>query len=122
NKANMRVIDPKQLEQRRNHRAKKHKKKRSLRVTSGVVIALTAVYVLAVLVMPLPSLRANTSDVTFSPSRPITVPWPGYGQAAIGAVGYGLLDQHGAQTQLPTASVAKVITAVTVLKIKPLLI
>lgn len=51
---------------------------------------------------------------------PAQLPWPTYGQAAIGAKGYGLLATHGEQTARPIASVAKVITALAVLKEKPL--
>lgn len=48
------------------------------------------------------------------------LPWPSYGKAAVGAVGYGVLATHGDQTPVPTASVAKVMTALAVLKKMPL--
>jgi D-alanyl-D-alanine carboxypeptidase (penicillin-binding protein 5/6) len=48
------------------------------------------------------------------------LPWPSYGEAAVGAVGYGVLATHGSQTPVPTASVAKVMTALAVLKKMPL--
>lgn len=47
------------------------------------------------------------------------LPWPSYGEAAIGAEGYGT-TAHGEQAAVPTASVAKVMTALAVLKKKPL--
>jgi len=46
--------------------------------------------------------------------------WPAHGEAAVGAVGYGVLATHGAQQALPTASVAKTMLALSVLKKHPL--
>lgn len=46
--------------------------------------------------------------------------WPATGQASIGAESYGLLESHGTQTPAPTASVAKLITVLCVLNVKPL--
>jgi D-alanyl-D-alanine carboxypeptidase (penicillin-binding protein 5/6) len=46
--------------------------------------------------------------------------WPGFGQSAVGAEGYGLLDTHSTQAGVPTASTAKIMTAYAVLKVKPL--
>ncbi|MGD0284203.1 MAG: hypothetical protein ABSB12_01210 [Candidatus Saccharimonadales bacterium] len=69
---------------------------------------------------PLPALYPTTNKIT----SPITVPnpliWPTGKEAAIGAVGFGILTTNGAQTQLPIASVAKLITALTVLQKYPL--
>ncbi len=53
-------------------------------------------------------------------TKPTSLLWPSIGQSAIGATGYGVLATKGAQTPIPTASVAKLITALTVLKDKPL--
>jgi D-alanyl-D-alanine carboxypeptidase (penicillin-binding protein 5/6) len=46
--------------------------------------------------------------------------WPSYGQAAVGAAGYGILATHNATAPLATASIAKVVTAVCVLAKHPL--
>jgi D-alanyl-D-alanine carboxypeptidase (penicillin-binding protein 5/6) len=116
----MRVLEPKELEARRKHRTKKHKKQRRKHALSLAIIVTVGVYVSAVLVVPLPLLQAETTTIKLETIPPVSMPWPTYGQAAIGAVGYGLLDQHGEQKQLPIASVAKVITAVAVLKVKPI--
>lgn len=65
-------------------------------------------------------------EPTFSmPATTIAYPeadlaWPAFGQAAIGARGYGVLETHSPQSPVPTASVAKVFTALAVLKQKPL--
>jgi D-alanyl-D-alanine carboxypeptidase (penicillin-binding protein 5/6) len=46
--------------------------------------------------------------------------WPSYGQSAIGIVGESAIETHGVQTPVPTASTAKLITALVVLEAKPL--
>jgi len=50
----------------------------------------------------------------------VKLSWPKTGEAAIGVVGKGVLETHGEQTDRPTASTAKLITALTVLKKYPL--
>jgi D-alanyl-D-alanine carboxypeptidase (penicillin-binding protein 5/6) len=50
----------------------------------------------------------------------VNLPWSDQGQSAIGAVGLGVLDTHGEQKPVPIASVAKIVTALMVLKQKPL--
>jgi serine-type D-Ala-D-Ala carboxypeptidase (penicillin-binding protein 5/6) len=116
----MKVLDPKELEQRRQKRVKKHKTKRRRRLLLPCTIAVLLVYILGSVLVPLPSLQVAIDDVRLPNATTVSMPWPAYGQAAIGAVGYGLLETHGAQKQLPTASIAKVITAVAVLKVKPI--
>jgi D-alanyl-D-alanine carboxypeptidase (penicillin-binding protein 5/6) len=46
--------------------------------------------------------------------------WPTSGQSAVGILNSKVLDTHGIQTPVPTASTAKLITALMVLKAKPL--
>lgn len=53
-------------------------------------------------------------------STKVALSWPAYGQAAIGAEGYGLLDSHGATSSIATASTIKVVVALSVLKQRPL--
>jgi D-alanyl-D-alanine carboxypeptidase (penicillin-binding protein 5/6) len=54
-------------------------------------------------------------------STPLTnLTWPSTGQAAIGADDYGVMSTSGAETPVPTASVAKLITALAVLKMHPI--
>lgn len=48
------------------------------------------------------------------------IAWPSQGQAAIGAVGFGILDATPTDQAVPIASIAKVMTALSVLKQKPL--
>ncbi len=69
---------------------------------------------------PLPAVQAQSQPPKVSVSGKISVPWPNYGQAALGAVGYGVLATHGQQKTVPIASIAKVVTALAVLQKKPL--
>lgn len=77
-------------------------------------------YVLVMLARPLPAAKATSDSIAASNVSPVAIAWPDYGQAAVGAVGFGVLETHGDQKPLPTASVAKVMTALAVLKQKPL--
>ncbi len=71
---------------------------------------------------PLPALTGKaiaTAPSTGSASS-ATIPWPGYGQSAIGLKGSGPMVSTGVQTPQPTASVAKLMTVLAVLDKKPL--
>lgn len=116
----MRVVEPKQLREHSKHVSKKHKKQRRKSVLSVFLLILLCLYIFVSLLVPQPLLQAETTTIKLEPKPPVSMPWPEYGQAAVGAVGYGLLDQHGQQSPVPIASVAKVITAIAVLKAKPL--
>jgi D-alanyl-D-alanine carboxypeptidase (penicillin-binding protein 5/6) len=69
----------------------------------------------------LPSLKpiAGSSQLQIK-SPPPNLAWPTAGQAAVGVAGSSILATHGTQTPLPTASTAKLITALVVLNQKPL--
>ncbi|OVE78555.1 hypothetical protein BVY00_02500, partial [bacterium G20] len=69
---------------------------------------------------PTPELTAASSLNAVKTAAPITLPWPAYGQGALAAQGYGLLEVHGQQKVVPMASTAKVVTALAVLRQKPL--
>lgn len=72
---------------------------------------------------PIPSViiteTFNTADYS---KQPIAIDWPAApnSQAAIGSVEQGVLASEPNQIRLPTASTAKLITVLTVLKEKPL--
>lgn len=68
---------------------------------------------------PLPKVVAKVVTVS-SKGTNVAIPWPNYGQAAIGAEDYGLLASNRTQKAVPMASVAKVVTSLAVLKAKPL--
>jgi len=69
---------------------------------------------------PLPALAAVSTLPTTTTVPAADLPWPKQGQAALGAVGYGVLATHGADTAIPTASIAKMMTALAVLHQHPL--
>lgn len=68
---------------------------------------------------PVSALEVNVSDLKVSPQT-VKLAWPGYGQSAVGAVGYGVLAQQGLTDPKPIASITKVATALTILQEKPL--
>lgn len=70
---------------------------------------------------PLPKLTALPSQPISQTAPDKTLPWPPDAAAAIGAVGFGVLSSNRThETPVPTASLAKVITALVILKEKPL--
>lgn len=71
---------------------------------------------------PLPLVRAEVIIPQSSTSEAIKLPWPAYGQAAFGAVGFGVLDKKNSSKAAPIASVAKAITALAILKERPLVL
>ena len=86
----------------------------------GLIVVLVISYVTYVLTEPL-AVAQPTITFTFSrPAKAVSLTWPSYGEAAIGAVGYGILTTQGGNTPQATASVAKILTALAVLKQHPL--
>ena len=103
---------------------KKHRqrgKKRHINIgLITFVVLLIAIYCLIDLTRPLPAIEAIVGP-SLSPNKlPLSVAWPTSQQSAIAVLGYGLVASHGSQKQSPTASVAKVVTALAVLEQKPL--
>jgi D-alanyl-D-alanine carboxypeptidase (penicillin-binding protein 5/6) len=69
---------------------------------------------------PLPKLKAALDSNSISSAKTVSkLDWPQF-QAAVAVEGTNILETVGTQTPLPTASTAKMITALTVLKAKPL--
>jgi serine-type D-Ala-D-Ala carboxypeptidase (penicillin-binding protein 5/6) len=66
--------------------------------------------------MPTSLLPASTTIK----GTPPTLPWPAHGSGAVGVQGLGFLASSGNEQPLPAASVTKVMTALVVLKDKPL--
>ncbi len=84
-------------------------------------IVLIGAYVFWAVGRPLPDLTLIPGESKLSiqtPSPQLT--WPGGGQAAVAVLGSQVLLTHGSQTPVPTASTAKLITALAVLHQKPL--
>ncbi len=110
----MRVIEPYQL------RKLGHKKRLSGGFAILIIIVLVTSYIAVAMIRPIPKVSAKTLPLNATASTPTPIKWPASGQAAFGAVGFGVLAESGAQTPAPIASVAKIITALAVLKQKPL--
>jgi D-alanyl-D-alanine carboxypeptidase (penicillin-binding protein 5/6) len=98
------------------YRKPRHRKK----LFFGLFLCLLiAGYVAWALLRPLPLLQPVTTSLP--PTHlPAHLSWPVLGQSAVGIVGTPVLDTNTPQTQIPTASTAKVITALLVLEAKPL--
>jgi D-alanyl-D-alanine carboxypeptidase (penicillin-binding protein 5/6) len=70
---------------------------------------------------PLPHLQPVSTPKELTLQTPTaTINWPANGQAAVSVVGDDNIATHGLQTPVPTASTAKILTALTVLDKKPL--
>lgn len=59
------------------------------------------------------------ASVTIKGTAP-SLPWPSHGSAAVGVQGLGFIASSGNEQAIPAASVTKVMTALVVLKDKPL--
>jgi serine-type D-Ala-D-Ala carboxypeptidase (penicillin-binding protein 5/6) len=90
-------------------------KKGWLLLVLAVLAAGTYLYI-----RPLPPVEPISQVLAVPKTAPVSLPWPAAGQAALGAVGYGVLEKHNTAAPVPIASVAKVITALAVLQQKPL--
>ena len=115
----MRIVEPIHFE----HRKSRSTKKRSRHVFRlfFVMICVVALFVFSALRFLSPDLGVKpTAKEVVIPAKKVTLSWPSYGQAAVGARGFKVLDSHGADTPLPTASIAKVMTAFAVLRRYPL--
>jgi D-alanyl-D-alanine carboxypeptidase (penicillin-binding protein 5/6) len=73
------------------------------------------------LLRPLPDLPPTTTALAHAELTTASkLNWPAQGQSAVGLVGLPVLETQGSETPVPTASTAKLITALTVLQKKPL--
>jgi D-alanyl-D-alanine carboxypeptidase (penicillin-binding protein 5/6) len=94
---------------------------RSLLLFMLLILAGAGGYTEYVLSRPLPQLQPVVSAVSLPTATGLPViSWPSVGQSAVAIPGTSILESHGKQTSAPTASVAKVITALAVLQKKPL--
>lgn len=98
--------------------------KRAGKLSLGLVVAVIAagaVYAWRVEQLATPTIKPELVPLaTTAVSRVAPIPWPAYGEGAVGAVGYGVLAQHGSSVPLPTASIAKIMVALCVLQKYPL--
>ncbi|MFD5134159.1 D-alanyl-D-alanine carboxypeptidase family protein [Streptomyces olindensis] len=97
-------------------------KSRRMKIGAAVVLTLCLALVLVQMARPLPVpvLRLNEAHTTYTLAGHFTVPWPQEGQAAVKLPGTGTVGTYGKQKPVPTASVAKVMTAYVLLQERPL--
>lgn len=96
---------------------------RRFKIWTPLAVLLAIVFVVAQAVRPLPNPTLTVGDAkssfTFEGGK-LSIPWPSQGQAAIKVVGSGDLGTFGPQKPVPTASVAKIMTAYVILRDHPL--
>lgn len=91
------------------------------RILFGLAVLVAAALGLNYL-RPIPVVAAKSTVVaqrTIAGAPPL-LPWPSAGSAAVGVSGLGKIADSGNESQIPTASVAKVMTALVILHDKPL--
>ncbi|MFE4588271.1 D-alanyl-D-alanine carboxypeptidase family protein [Streptomyces laurentii] len=83
------------------------------------LLALALVVVQLLRPLPAPTIVADSSSFTVGEGT-FSMPWPAEGQAAAMVVGSGTIGTFGEQKPVPTASVAKIMTAYVVLRDHPI--
>ena len=86
------------------------------------LLALAAVVYVAFALLrpaPTPTISATPTGGSFARGF-VRLAWPSQGEAAVGVQGVGLLGSHGAGQPTPIASIAKVMTAMVLLRDHPL--
>ncbi len=69
---------------------------------------------------PFPPAVYSVENFTYGGDNLPSIAYPSYGQSAVGAAGYGFLNSSGDSAAVPTASTAKIITALAVLRKHPI--
>lgn len=103
----------------------KPKKKHSYRI--GIKIICTGFVLLTIIgslmyFWPVPKAQAQPAKVAYQTEQSFSIKWPNAKQSAVGVVGYGVVKESDNQQPLPTASMAKIFTALMVVKAKPLMV
>jgi D-alanyl-D-alanine carboxypeptidase (penicillin-binding protein 5/6) len=94
-------------------------KTKKIVISLVVIVVLLGGYSAYTLLRAVPLTHPISTNIV-APSAASQLVWPLVGQAAVGIVGSKDVTTHGIQTPVPTASVAKLITSLVVLKAKPL--
>ncbi|MEU3712783.1 D-alanyl-D-alanine carboxypeptidase family protein [Streptomyces catenulae] len=95
---------------------------RRFKIWTPLVILLAIIFVVvqSLRTLPEPTLAVGESTAFTFKGGKLDMPWPGQGQSAAEVVGVGSLGTSGPQKPVPTASVAKVMTAYVILRDHPL--
>jgi D-alanyl-D-alanine carboxypeptidase (penicillin-binding protein 5/6) len=89
-------------------------------IGTGFIVVLLIIYVVAMFLAPMPTIRATTVPLTVVVPARAAIAWPSSGQAAVGVYGQGVLLTNGEQKSVPIASVAKLVLALALLKKQPM--
>nr|WP_272921617.1 D-alanyl-D-alanine carboxypeptidase [Streptomyces sp. SID8354] len=96
---------------------------RRFKIWTPLAVLLVIIFAVVQAVRPLPDPTLVLGDAktsfTFAGDK-LSIPWPAQGQAAVKVVGSGEVGTFGDQKPVPTASVAKIMTAYVILKGHPL--
>ncbi|HVC39949.1 MAG TPA: hypothetical protein VNH20_08285 [Candidatus Dormibacteraeota bacterium] len=95
------------------------------RLTLGAAILLVATLAVLTAVqlerpVPAPTTRSELASSVPFPGLPATLPWPAQGQGALYLSGFGWLGATSGETPVPIASVTKIMTALVILRTRPL--
>ncbi|WP_241253116.1 serine hydrolase [Streptomyces sp. W1SF4] len=93
---------------------------RRVKVWTPIVLLLGAAVAGAQMLRPLPAPQLVAAQTSHTIDGSTSIPWPAKGQAAVRIPGSGTIGTFGEQKPVPTASVAKIMTAYVVLKGHPL--
>ncbi|MER5930983.1 serine hydrolase [Streptomyces sp. NPDC002054] len=93
---------------------------RRVKVWTPVLLLLAGAFTGAQMLRPLPEARLVASEQVHTVAGQFDIPWPAKGQGAVRIPGSGTIGTFGEQKPVPTASVAKVMTAYVLLKDHPL--
>ncbi|MER7468344.1 serine hydrolase [Streptomyces sp. NPDC097981] len=93
---------------------------RRVKVWTPILLLLGGAYAGAQLLRPLPTPRVVAAETAHTVDGQFSIPWPAKGQGAVRVPGSGDVGAFGDQKPVPTASVAKVMTAYVILKGHPL--
>ncbi|HUD06746.1 MAG TPA: hypothetical protein VMR34_02565 [Candidatus Saccharimonadales bacterium] len=105
--------------------AKKHKKKKYPALLVAVLIILVIagpIFFLFVRFSSIGQIHPSISGPNQISTGSLNISWPASTEDAIGVSGYGLLSESSNQAASPTASIAKILTALSVLRVKPLVL
>ncbi|MFJ6795097.1 D-alanyl-D-alanine carboxypeptidase family protein [Streptomyces sp. NPDC091268] len=101
-------------------RAPRRRLVRRVAVWTAPVLLLAGAFTTVQMLRPLPVPELVAAESVHTLDGSLTLPWPAHGQGAVRIPGSGDIATFGEQKPVPTASVAKVMTAYVILKGHPL--
>ncbi|MEV6676983.1 serine hydrolase [Streptomyces erythrochromogenes] len=93
---------------------------RRVKVWTPILLLLVGACIGGQMLRPLPDPRLDAAETDHTVDGQLSIPWPAKGQGAVRVVGSGDIGTFGDQKPVPTASVAKIMTAYVILKGHPL--